>query len=54
MSDSELALDILTTILVAIERIERRFQGIASPDDFVLDDDGIDRLDGIAVWVQSL
>ena len=48
MSETELALDFLATILIAIERIERRFRGIDTPDDFVSGDDGIDRLDGIA------
>lgn len=28
MSDPELVLDILSSILIAVERIERRFQGI--------------------------
>lgn len=49
MSDPELVLEILATILVAIERVERRFRDIKTPDDFVVDDDGIDRLDGIAM-----
>ena len=29
----------------AIRRIERRFSGINEPDDFIRDDDGLDRLD---------
>lgn len=51
MSDPELVQDILTNIITAIERIERRFQGIASADDFLADDEGIDRLDGIAMML---
>lgn len=51
MSDPELVQDILTNITTAIERIERRFQGIASADDFLADDEGIDRLDGIAMML---
>ncbi len=35
-SDPELLLAILDNILTAIERIERRFVGIANADDFVL------------------
>ena len=31
----------------AIRRIERSFNGIKEPDDFIRDDDGLDRLDGI-------
>ena len=54
MSDPELVLDILGSILVAIERIERRFQGIEEPDDFVVNDDGIDRLDGIAMMLIAI
>ena len=37
--------------MMAIERIERRFRGIHSPKDFVVDNDGIDRLDGIAMML---
>ena len=53
MSDPGLVLDILTSILTAIERIERRFRGINTPDDFVSNDDGIDRLDGTAMMQQN-
>ena len=51
MSDPELVQDILANIATAIERIERRFQGIKSADDFLTDDEGIDRLDGIATML---
>jgi uncharacterized protein with HEPN domain len=54
MSDPELVLDILSSILIAIERIERRFQGIEEPDDFVVSDEGIDRLDGIAMMLIAI
>ena len=54
MSDPELVLDILSSILIAIERIERRFQGIGEPDDFVVSDEGIDRLDGIAMMLIAI
>jgi hypothetical protein len=40
-SDPELIQAILENILIAIKRIERRFEGINSPDDFVADDEGI-------------
>ncbi len=39
MSDPELMDDILTNIINAIERVERRFVGIESPDDFVIDNE---------------
>ena len=54
MSDRELVLDILSSILTAIERIERRFQGIEDADDFVSSDEGIDRLDGIAMMLIAI
>jgi uncharacterized protein with HEPN domain len=54
MSDPELVLDILSSILIAVERIERRFQGIEEPADFVVNDEGIDRLDGIAMMLIAI
>jgi uncharacterized protein with HEPN domain len=40
--------------LTAIARIERRFENIDSPDDFVTDDFGIDRLDGITMMLIAI
>ena len=54
MSDSELVLDILAGIQIAIERIIRRFHGIDTVDDFIISDDGIDRLDGIAMMLIAI
>lgn len=54
MSDLELAQDILSNIMTAITRIERRFDGIDSPDDFVSDNEGIDRLDGITMMLIAM
>ena len=54
MSDPQLARVILENILTAIERIERRFAGIDSPDDFVLTDAGLDRLDGITMMLIAI
>ncbi len=54
MSDSELAQDILANIMTAIIRIERRFGGINSPDDFIRDNEGIDRLDGIVIMLIAI
>lgn len=54
MSDQELVLDILGNILLAVERIERRFRGIRTAEDFLLDEDGIDRLDGIAMMLIAI
>lgn len=54
MSDPELVQDILTNILTALARIERRFVGIDSAEDFVLDDFGVDRLDGITMMLIAM
>lgn len=54
MSDPKLVHAILGNILTAIERIERRFVGIDSPDDFVSDDEGVDRLDGITMMLIAI
>ena len=54
MSDPELARDILANIMTAITRIERRFHGISDPDDFLLDNEGVDRLDGIAMMLIAM
>ena len=35
----------------AIRRIERRFIGIQKADDFIANDDGLDRLDGISMML---
>ncbi len=54
MSDFELLQAILSNILIAITRIERRFKNIRRPDDFVMDDSGIDRLDGITMMLIAI
>lgn len=54
MSDPAIIREILSQILEAAERIERRFAVIRSPDDFLLNDDGIDRLDGICMMLISI
>jgi len=54
MSDPELVQDILANVMTAITRIERRFAGIDHPDDFVADDFGIDRLDGITMMLIAM
>lgn len=50
-SDPQLVGVIAGNILTAIERIERRFAGVASADDFLASDAGIDRLDGITMML---
>ncbi len=51
MFDQDLAQEILAQILVAIERIERRFTTINSSDDFLKNEEGIDRLDAICMML---
>ncbi len=47
MFDPELVYEILSQIIEASERVERRFTFIQSPDDFLVSEDGVDKLDGI-------
>ena len=54
MSDVERIRSCIDEIETALARIDRRFQGIESPDDFIVSDEGLDKLDGIAmmlVWM---
>ncbi|MGF1517518.1 MAG: DUF86 domain-containing protein [Nodosilinea sp.] len=51
MYDREVLLEILHQISEALDRIERRFSGIQSPEDFIQGDEGIDKLDGIAMML---
>lgn len=54
MYDEALVIEILDEIDEAIRRIERRFSGITGPDDFVRNDDGLDRLDAIGMMLIAL
>ncbi len=40
--------------MIAIARIERRFERIKKPEDFVIDDNGIDRLTGITMMLIAI
>ncbi|NER37477.1 MAG: hypothetical protein F6J93_26530 [Oscillatoria sp. SIO1A7] len=51
MSDTALWLEVLGQIEEAIARIERRFVGIQSADDLTSSDEGLDKLDGIAMML---
>jgi len=51
MFDRELAKEILRQILAAANRIEQRFKGVRSPDDFLLSDAGIDKLDAVCMML---
>lgn len=54
MFDLELLKDISKQILESINKVERRFKGIRTSDDFLRDDDGIDRLDGIVLMLITI
>lgn len=49
MYDPELLVERLQALLEALERIPRRFAGIAVPADFTSTDAGIDRMDAICM-----
>ena len=54
MRDRTMILELFLEIEEAIRRIERRFTGISSPDDFVSDDNRLDRLDAIAMMLVAI
>ena len=54
MSDLELLEDITVQILESINKVERRFSSIQTPGDFLRDNDGIDRLDGIVLMLITI
>lgn len=54
MFDNELVKEILRQILTAATRIERRFKGIQTSDDFLLSNDGIDKLDAICMMLIAI
>jgi uncharacterized protein with HEPN domain len=54
MSDAKLVIEILHQIHEAAQRIERRFSTIQSPDDFLANDEGLDRLDAICMMLIAI
>jgi uncharacterized protein with HEPN domain len=54
MSDQSLIYEKLLQIEAALERINRRFSGIESPDDFLDSDRGLDMLDGIGMMLIAI
>ena len=49
MSDANLLVERLQTVLTALERIPRRCAGISQPSDFLASDAGVDRMDAICM-----
>jgi len=54
MFDKELVREILNQILTAANRIVRRSKGIFEPDNFLISDDGIDKLDAICMMLIAI
>ena len=54
MYDRSLPFELLLEIEEAIRRIERRFTGIQKADDFIANDEGLDRLDGISMMLIAI
>ncbi|MEA5535628.1 DUF86 domain-containing protein [Crocosphaera sp. XPORK-15E] len=54
MYDRSLLFELLLEIEEAIRRIERRFTAIQKADDFIVNDDGLDRLDGISMMLIAI
>lgn len=54
MYDTELVLEILRQIQEAGRRIERRFSPVRHPDDFLITDEGLDRLDAICMMLIAI
>ena len=54
MYDNSLVLELMDEIEEAFSRIDRRFSIIKTPDDFVSSDDGLDRLDAIAMMLIAI
>ena len=51
MYNKSLVIELLGEIDEAIRRIERRFSGITAADDFLRNDNGLDRLDAIGMML---
>lgn len=54
MYDRELVIEILEQIVTAANRIERRFRDITKPDDFLVSEKGIDKLDAICMMLIAI
>ncbi len=52
--DRQLALDILTQIFNAIQKVKKRFRPISSPDEFTNSDEGMEKLDSICMQLIAI
>ena len=46
--------ELLDFILESLQLVQRRFQSIHSSDDFLQDDDGVEKLDSISMRLQAI
>lgn len=54
MFDSELAHEILSQILTAANRIEKRSASMIKPDDFLISEESLDKLDAICMMLIAI
>ncbi len=54
MFDADLVKEILSQVLIATTRIERRFAAIKRPEDFTDSEEGLLRLDGIGMMLIAI
>lgn len=54
MFDKELVREILSQVLTAANRIERRCAGVGKPEDFLASDEGLDKLDAICMMLIAI
>ena len=54
MFDRDLIMEILNQILTATNRIVRRCEGIVEPNDFLVSNEGIDKLDAICMMLIAI
>jgi len=54
MFDKELLLEDFKNIIWALEQISKRFQAIQSSDDFLKDDNGLEKLDSICMQLINI
>ena len=54
MYDKELALEILSQILRSAQTILKRFEPIKSPDDFMVSDASLEKLDAICMQLIAI
>ncbi|MDP3148227.1 MAG: DUF86 domain-containing protein [Ignavibacteria bacterium] len=54
MFDNELVIDILKNIIWSLNQIDKRFAKIKSAQDFIVDDEGLEKLDSICMQLINI